>query len=661
MSSSRSKRRRIQNEVNKNISTIRSSTCHISLSPGKTEPGNESRTCILEISVDICSSISYKAEVDIDNDSSSVNSEERQSLRESLAFWSTSHNISHSALNDLLKVLSHFTSESLPKDSRTLLSTRVNIVVSQMGTGQFYYFGIKDSLIKRIQCGLKSSDYDFPITKNHQDYFDHKLITISVGIDGLPIFKSTNSQFWPILGRVDQSICEDVFVIALYAGQEKPPLSEFLNEFIQEEKQLENTGVLVNSTGYCIRISCIIADAPARSYVKASKNHNAYFACDKCEEEGDWEGRVMLLGLDSNLRTDMDFRIKKNPQHHVGTTPLLELSFGVVTQMPLDYMHLICLGVMRKLLHTWLSGPLSTKLPSRIVNQINSKLESFKCYIPSEFARKTRSLKDLSCFKATEFRLFLLYVGPAVLRTHLPNAQYDHFLLLSSATHILISDKASNPEWNSLAEKMLRKFVELAKVIYGDTFIIYNVHSLIHIAKDALQFGALDNFSAFPYENYMQQLKYMLRSKHNHLQQVVRRIYERELWITESSKMFNSAKNTSHLYGRISKFTYNGSYITTTNGNNCFILVDDRIVIVTGILINNSEVKIYCKPFLHKLDLKSFPIDSTDIGICRVRETSRNEILVDISSVLRKCVLLPSSDKETEYFCYPFGKYLNKG
>ena len=98
------------------------------MSPEKTEPGNESRACILETSVGICSSISYNAEVDIDNDSSSINSEESQSLRESLAFWSTKH-ISHSALNDLLKVLSNFTSESLSKDSRTLLSTRVNIIV----------------------------------------------------------------------------------------------------------------------------------------------------------------------------------------------------------------------------------------------------------------------------------------------------------------------------------------------------------------------------------------------------------------------------------------------------------------------------------------------------------------------------------------------------
>ena len=31
--------------------------------------------------------------------------------------------------------------------------------------------------------------------------------------------------------------------------------------------------------------------------------------------------------------------------------------------------------------------------------------------------------------------------------------------------------------------------------------LVYNVHSLIHLAEDARNFGLLDNFSSFPFKN----------------------------------------------------------------------------------------------------------------------------------------------------------------
>jgi hypothetical protein len=39
------------------------------------------------------------------------------------------------------------------------------------------------------------------------------------------------------------------------------------------------------------------------------------------------------------------------------------------------------------------------------------------------------------------------------------------------------------------------------KIVYGKGMLVHNVHGLIHLADDARIFGALDNFSAFLYEN----------------------------------------------------------------------------------------------------------------------------------------------------------------
>ncbi|KAF0730382.1 Uncharacterized protein FWK35_00030189 [Aphis craccivora] len=46
-------------------------------------------------------------------------------------------------------------------------------------------------------------------------------------------------------------------------------------------------------------------------------------------------------------------------------------------------------------------------------------------------------------------------------------------------------------------------------VLYGRHLMSFNVHGLIHISDDYKQFGPLDNIAAFPFENYLKQLKRM--------------------------------------------------------------------------------------------------------------------------------------------------------
>lgn len=55
---------------------------------------------------------------------------------------------------------------------------------------------------------------------------------------------------------------------------------------------------------------------------------------------------------------------------------------------------------------------------------------------------------------------------------------------------------------------------------------MYNFHNLLHLTADAENFGALDNFSAFPFENFMTKIKQMVRSHSHPLQQVAKRMGE---------------------------------------------------------------------------------------------------------------------------------------
>lgn len=51
--------------------------------------------------------------------------------------------------------------------------------------------------------------------------------------------------------------------------------------------------------------------------------------------------------------------------------------------------------------------------------------------------------------------------------------------------------------------------------LYGDGFLVYSVHSLVHLASDANLFGSLDECSAFSFENYLHQMGRLVHSELN--------------------------------------------------------------------------------------------------------------------------------------------------
>ena len=61
----------------------------------------------------------------------------------------------------------------------------------------------------------------------------------------------------------------------------------------------------------------------------------------------------------------------KIEEHNLSDIPsplgLAQLSVGLVSSFVLDYQHLVCFGVVRRLINTWLRGPLSCRLPARKV------------------------------------------------------------------------------------------------------------------------------------------------------------------------------------------------------------------------------------------------------------------------------------------------------
>lgn len=66
---------------------------------------------------------------------------------------------------------------------------------------------------------------------------------------------------------------------------------------------------------------------------------------------------------------------------------------------------------------------------------------------------------------------------------------------------------------------------------YGESFISYNVHSLIHLLSDFFRFRDVYSFSVFRFENFLQFLKRAIRSLYQPLTQAVNRVKENGLFL----------------------------------------------------------------------------------------------------------------------------------
>jgi hypothetical protein len=554
------------------------------------------------------SDVSSFSNCELSSSESSLKPVEMLDLKEDLKSWAVTHNITGIAINDLLKTLGKYEAlNHLPKDHRSLLNTKQCSTIRSISGGNYTHIGLEKNLRKQLSEGF----IEF------QDG-DNLSLTVSLSFDGLPISRSSNSQFWPIQGICNQSKF-GVFVIGIFHGKTKPTnVEEFLQELVMELSHLGTNGFEYGLSSVFIKVASVIADAPARSFIKQCKGHNSYSGCERCIDHGEWSGRVILTNSNCDLRTDATFISQLDKNHHIGISPLLEIGIPLVSSFVLDYMHLVCLGVVKKILKCWVKGPIPYKLSNQNIQLLSEKLLIYRLECPKDFCRKPRSLKEIDLWKATEFRAFLLYTGPVVLKNFLPKDKYQHFVSLSMALRILLSDKASDPEWNTYSKSLLRDFVAKVPSLYSRDFMTYNMHSLIHSSDDALKYGSLEKINAFPFENNMQIIKRSLRASFKPLEQAVRRISERQQLPLKTSEGLSFI-------------------IDRSRGNNCYRLKCGTFVLIKGF---EGKVNLNCKKFLRINDFFNFPCKSSIFGIVRVAKLS--EMLnINRSDIQCKCWLFP--------------------
>lgn len=151
-----------------------------------------------------------------------------------------------------------------------------------------------------------------------------------------------------------------------------------------------------------------------------------------------------------------------------------------------------------------------TKWSHRNELEISAYLLSCNIHKPSEIHRQIRALSDISRWKGTEFRTFLLYPSLTVLKKFLPSKHFKHFLLFYCSVVILGSEHHCK-NLIDVADEMIQSFLNLFKSIYGIEHFTSNLHNLKHLVEEVRRFGVLSNFNAYRFENKLQAIKKLVR------------------------------------------------------------------------------------------------------------------------------------------------------
>lgn len=220
--------------------------------------------------------------------------------------------------------------------------------------------------------------------------------------------------------------CRSVYPVKLVRANERYKYNE--------QEEIENFVSNINETD--IIIGTCICDNLKRSVVTNTKNHAAKFPCEYCEcgaisyIDDTMQKRKLTwppVTMNGRPRTVTGIRriVTTIEDHEEGDPPLTEKflkgikgrsvfldqpNFDIVLDMPCEYMHIVCLGLVKRMLE--MTYKLGKKRP-RTTTRPRSDPKLFNVLINAvlvvrEFSRRCRNL-DLGIYKAQEYRNTLLF------------------------------------------------------------------------------------------------------------------------------------------------------------------------------------------------------------------------------------------------------------
>lgn len=167
-------------------------------------------------------------------------------------------------------------------------------------------------------------------------------------------------------------------------------------------------------------------------------------------------------------------------------------------------------------------------------------------------------------------------------------------------------------------------------MFYDPTLLNYNLHNLLHIGDCVKQFGHLNNFSAYIFENFLFNIKKRIRSPSNILTQIENQ--QKEIWEMENKNNQNQNMNNT---------TFKCNF-----KNSCFLLKNGIRISIIKLVQKDNKKWISCKRFTECRSLFDSPVNSEQILSIVISDGLENETLLIPDEDNRiKLVVLPDNGR----------------
>jgi hypothetical protein len=355
-------------------------------------------------------------------------------------------------------------------------------------------------------------------------------LTLMMYTDGAQLFNSSKSSVWPIVFAINELpftkrfLPHNLILGGLWYSPIKPNFNTFMlplfdsfqklksgiNMFLFDKKEIVKA-LILNLT----------ADKPAKAAVLNMKGHNGKNSCPKCKivgksvavegctrkkfcfQEKESELRDSKSAIDDGLRATPTVPVNgfKGPNNFSKFVP------DFINGIAEDVMHGLYGGVGgKKMLEFWFSSKYQSKTYSLLNNLIEVETRLKKIKPPNFIKRRLRSISQVSNFKTSEYKNWLLYYSVPILHDIMDPEHFKHYFSLVKTTYVLNSE-CILPSEIELAATWLIDYANEFERLYGPQHMTANLHSLLHYAETVRQLGPLYETSCFPLESFLGVLK----------------------------------------------------------------------------------------------------------------------------------------------------------
>lgn len=312
-----------------------------------------------------------------------------------------------------------------------------------------------------------------------------------------------------------------------------------------------------------------------------------------------------------------------------GTSPLLhQHNFDFINDLPAEYMHSGCIGVVRRMIElTFNVGENRKRITKRklcdvsMYNMLISIVQS-----PHEFSRRCRNL-DLGVMKAQEHRNCILFFFFIVVECIGNSFKQEQRLWLQLA-YIMRSCVLTNEEYELINENDLKitakSFYKNFESLYGKNNCTYSVHTIAGHIFQIRGDEPLTEKSAFKYENFYAELRNLFQpGTISPSKQILKNCYMKrklEKHVCKRKNFFDVEKNGKE------------------NNSLIYYLDEQKKYQFFNIIKMNNNGTVTCNPqgrYPFKSDLLP-NLSWEKIGVFKVGPHSDDEIIVPISKIQGK-------------------------